>query len=732
MRPLALLFLWSLVGCAESPGVDVPGAAYLPDAGPGADGAAPRADDDAAALPPGSDAAAPPPAGAAATYARLCAACHGPLGEGGAGPALTGLGDRDRATLADRIARTMPPTDPTACEGACADDLAGLILDTFSLDPGTCDAAGALPRRVRLLTRREYASSLRDLFFFDQVECQPARFTFDPGDRQPGTVHVAGSFNGWPGTLAAGGLAMARVDGVYVATADLPAGRHSYKFVLDERDWVPDPDNPLTEPDGFGGHNSIIEVPPCEAPPDPAAFTAGVPPETRPEGFAFETHVASGRVTAVHLEAYLENAERAARAALARGGRWLPCAAADAGCPARFATEVGARVFRRPLTEAEAARYTALARDEGQEAALTALLASPGFLYRSERGVPDGQGRYRLTGHEVAAALSYFLWGTTPDAELLAAAADGRLDTEAGLAAEARRLIADPRAGEALGTFAVQWLGVEALPTAAKSAELAPLFGDDVRQALLDQTRDFVRQVVFDPDDGRFASLLTAAWPVPDARLAALYGAPAGAPAPDGRAGVLGQASVLATYAHSDQSSPIRRGLFVRQKLLCQELPPPPPNAGGVPDVDPRATTRERFRQHTDDPFCRSCHQYIDAVGFGFEGFDAIGRHRTTENGQPIEGGGDMNDLEGLGAGTSAPYADLATLGALLAESEAAPACFATRLRRFALGAREGAADRCAVLALQRRFLASGGDLRDLLLAVVTAPEFTTRVEEAP
>src|SRR5690606_9777345 len=109
-------------------------------------------------------------------------------------------------------------------------------------------------------------------------------------------------------------------------------------------------------------------------------------------------------------------------------------------------------------------------------------------------------------------------------------------------------------------------------------------------------------------------------------------------PWPDGaRAGLLGHASVLASYAHSDQSSPILRGLFVRQTLLCQSVGSPPPNAGGVPEVDPSATTRERFRQHTDDDFCRSCHQYIDGVGFGFERFDALGRLRETENGHPID-----------------------------------------------------------------------------------------------
>lgn len=121
----------------------------------------------------------------------------------------------------------------------------------------------------------------------------------------------------------------------------------------------------------------------------------------------------------------------------------------------------------------------------------------------------------------------------------------------------------------------------------------------------------------------------------------------------------------------------------MRRQLLCEELPPPPPNAGGVPQVDPKATTRERFRQHTSVAFCKSCHQYIDDLGFGFERFDAVGKWRDAENGQPIDGIGDLNDREALGSLSHAPYSSLKELGTMLAESDRARSCLSAR--RFAM-----------------------------------------------
>jgi hypothetical protein len=247
---------------------------------------------------------------------------------------------------------------------------------------------------------------------------------------------------------------------------------------------------------------------------------------------------------------------------------------------------------------------------------------------------------------------------------------------------------------------------------------------------MLEETRRFVTHVML--ADGRPGELFAADYSFLDPTLAAFYGVAAAGdpsmttPLPDTRAGLLGHASVLGTYAHSDQSSPIRRGLFVRRNLLCQEFGPPPPNAGGVPEVDPNATTRERFRQHSDDDFCRACHQYIDELGFGFERFDALGGYREQENGMPVEPGGDMNDLEGLGTNTHAPYADLRALGAQLAAAESPRACLSRQFFRYSRGQHEAGADQCAVEALTTT-LTETDDVREMIVAALTSPGFLRR-----
>jgi hypothetical protein len=183
----------------------------------------------------------------------------------------------------------------------------------------------------------------------------------------------------------------------------------------------------------------------------------------------------------------------------------------------------------------------------------------------------------------------------------------------------------------------------------------------------------------------------------------------------------------MASYSHSDQSSPIRRGLFVRETLLCHEFGAPPANAGGVPDIDPNATTRERFAQHTADPACFSCHQYIDDVGFGFERFDAIGKYRETESGKSIDASGNMNDVNGLGSGTDALYASLPELAAIVAESRSAKACFATQVHRFATGRTESVGDLCALRTIEKAFEASDWDMRELVVNVMASDGFRIR-----
>jgi hypothetical protein len=408
-------------------------------------------------------------------------------------------------------------------------------------------------------------------------------------------------------------------------------------------------------------------------------------------------------------------------------------------CAERLTSTFGRRAFRRPLTEAETARYRSLVTAApsvavGVARAVRAMLVSPSLLYRSEMGEAQPDGTWRLTPWETAAALSYTFWGTTPDDALLNAAAAGTLRSNADIEREARRLLADPRAREQVVTFAMQWLGVESVATAPRNGMLVPEFTDVVRAAMLEETRRFIAHTVFDGTH-QLAELFMSTESFVNEPLARFYGV-AGvtgdtfrrAPVPAERAGgVLGHGSVLTRYAHSDQGSPILRGVFVRQALLCQEFPPPPPNAGGVPDVDPRATTRERFRQHTNNASCATCHQHIDGIGFGFEHFDAVGRVRATENGMPIDHAGALTDVEGLGTGSRVAFNSVAELGRALASSEAAGLCAARQWFRFARGARDTALDRCAVRTMLRHARDRGGDLRELLLSVALSPDFTTR-----
>jgi hypothetical protein len=315
------------------------------------------------------------------------------------------------------------------------------------------------------------------------------------------------------------------------------------------------------------------------------------------------------------------------------------------------------------------------------------MLASPSFLYRSELGVERDDGLYELQGYELASTLSFFLWGMGPDAELLAAAGSGELDTPEGLRDQARRMLEDPRATAQQEAFAVQWLGVGNLATMTKNAD----FGHDDRRALLAEASSFVAH----------AETVDELLSSPDAY--------------PGEAGVLGLGAVLAATAHSDQTSPIRRGLFVREQLLCEDLGTPPADAGGVPDVDPNASTRERFEQHSNDPACSSCHQFIDPVGFGFEHWDEVGQWRDMDGEHEIDVTGALVSMDD---GSSQPFEGIAELGELLADTPKAEACYAEKTLSLAVGD--------TVPGCVGEELATN-DLDALMLAIVTSDTFRIR-----
>lgn len=683
----------------------------------------------------------------AVLYARQCAICHGKSGEGTSGPPLRG-NKRGRDDLIALIDATMPKGDPGRCKGQCAADVADYILAGFTAPALQCGEAGAVSsRRLRLLTRREYLATVSDLVAPQSgppAPCDRYTFTYDPRGRTLNTVHVAGNFNNWPSTVAGGGWRM-NYDGarkVWSVEHTLAPGTYAYKFVLNESEWVQDPANPVGTPDGFGGQNSVLTLR-CSDAGSRLAYdpTTNFPPETRPENFAYDDNADARVVTPVHVTEYLKSAQQLAKTALDNLGTILPNCdfnANKADCADRFVRNFGLRAFRRPLTDTEINRYKALllnqtAWKDGVSLAVQSFLVSSSFLYRSELGEMQQDGTYRLSAYETASALSYLFWGTMPDQALFDAAANGELLTAAGVEKHARRLLADARSRDMVGLFALQWLGVEGVGGANKNNSLYPGWTDDVRKSMGEETRRFVAELV--AGGATFDQLFTADYSYLNQSLASLYGAPAvnstalvKSAVPDARkAGVLAHGSVMASYAYPDQTSPVRRGLFVRRNLLCQEFPPPLPNAGSVPTVNPNSTTRERFHQHTQNPVCAACHNYIDPVGFGFERFDAIGRTRDTENGRPVDSTADMNDLEGLGSGTHASFASPVELGKMLAQSPSARECFTRQVYRFARGAVDGPADLCALAAISNQFQASGWKLPDLLLAVAKSPDFVRR-----
>lgn len=622
------------------------------------------------------------------------------------------------------------------------------------------------------------------------ADCHHVVFRFDPAGNGAGAnrMHVAGSFNNWPAQYNQG-LAMQydAAAGIWQAETTLDNGEYQYKFVIDENQWIEDPTASSFISDGFGGRNSVLRIN-CPAQndggvnsgansganngannadnnagpnaglnadfavlrADPARF---LPPDGKPARFPFASFSAGGLVTSLHIEEYLHAAEVLTESIDVMA--LVPCQPQnnnnnnngnnDANCADQFLQTWGRRTFRRPLTDAERNQYrTALLAEanaknsfaDGVRLVMQAMLISPTFLYRAEIGDrpdlvqnPDALQGSNLDGYERAAALSFFLTGTTPDDNLLDQAAQGLLNTDAGMRTAAASLLAQSNSSEALGTFAAQWLDVERVLTVDKNTNFAQILTDVLRQDLLDETKaDFVRAVL----SGSFDDLWTSQQTYASRAVASFYGVDTGGQPyalvdlPPERSGVLGHASFLASQAHSDQTNPVRRGLWVRERLLCQHLGTPPANAGAIPDVDPNATTRERFRQHSSDPSCYACHQYIDSVGFGFEEFDAVGRYRTSENGLSIDHSGDMNDLAFLGSNTHAPFSSSRELGALLQQSNAPKACFVQQVARYAQGRELELLDACALTSATTRFFQTGS-MREVLLDVVTAPAFTQR-----
>jgi hypothetical protein len=423
-------------------------------------------------------------------------------------------------------------------------------------------------------------------------------------------------------------------------------------------------------------------------------------------------------------------------------GNQVACAGDETACARSFVESFGKRAFRRPVDKLEAddlmALYAKLRTDpemmydfKGALGVLVeAILQSPGFLYRWERGLSapllDGK-LVKYDDYEIASRLSYFLWSSMPDDTLLAAADANQLTTPDQIAAQAERLLADPRADLALGDFTSQWLELAPLPALVKDTGVFPAFTPELRLAMQQETLAFTRDVVRGAAP-TFTSLLTASYTIAQPALAQYYGVNADSSghadlSGTGRLGLLTQASIMAVKGNSYRTSPVRRGKFVMNRMLCSSVPPPPPNV--VPDLpppDPTKSLREQMAEHRTNPTCASCHDTMDTLGFAFEHFDGAGKFRNLDGTQAIDTSGSVN-LDGA----SVTFKDAADLARLLAGSAEAQHCFTRQWLRYALDRFEQDADGAAAKYLEDDYPKAGLDTRKLIVDVTRTLPFSHR-----
>jgi len=459
------------------------------------------------------------------------------------------------------------------------------------------------------------------------------------------------------------------------------------------------------------------------------------------EALGFNNNAANLVTSSALVEKYMLAAEAIAARATVAIDTLVPCDAVTLGadvCAAQFIQDFGQRAFRRPLTAEESTLFleqfdAGLAAGDyatGIQMVIETALQSPAFLYRVEFGVPAnaGESAVRLSSWETASRLSYLLWGSMPDATLFAAAAANELSTVEQIASQARRLLDDPRAHDAVANFHQQWLDYDRIANVGKDVTLFPEWSANIGALMREETSRFLDNAAF---AGDFTSLLTSPSTFLNAELAAFYGAagPTGTAFesvsldPGQRAGVLTLGTLLTVNAHSNQTSPVHRGLLVRERFLCDAVPPPPPDVMvQAPDPDPNSTARQRFAQHSADPACGGCHSLMDALGFGFENFDAVGRYRAEENGVAIDASGTLSntDIDG-------PFNGVADLASKLAQSQDAKDCYVKQWFRFGYGRGETVGDSCSLATLTDRFAASEGNIKELLVALTQTDAFLYR-----
>ncbi len=428
----------------------------------------------------------------------------------------------------------------------------------------------------------------------------------------------------------------------------------------------------------------------------------------------------------------------------------IPCKpvdakAADDACARTFLAKAGLHLYRRPLTDEEldlrvgaAAEATKILGDfyQGLALSLGGMLSSSQFLFRHEKAEPDpnNPGQYRLDAYSKAERLSFFLWNTSPDTELLRAAESGALHTEKGLMAQANRLLASSRVEDGVRAFFEDMLHFDRFATFSKDPAIYPKFTNDVSVAAREQTLRTIVRVLLE-ENGDYRDLFTTRETFLNPLLGSVYGVPVpkttanGAPDPwvaytysedDPRAaGILMHASFTALHSHPGRTSPTLRGKAIREILMCQHVPDPPGAVEFtvVQDTDNPVykTARTRLEAHATEPMCTGCHKITDPMGLAMENFDSAAGFRTTENDEVIDTSGSLDGKN---------FANAVELGQVLHDHPAISNCIVDRVYSYAAGREPTKGEDDWMKYLKNEFVTKGHHFPDLMRDIVTSDAF--------
>ena len=468
------------------------------------------------------------------------------------------------------------------------------------------------------------------------------------------------------------------------------------------------------------------------------------PPENLDEGFDVIGEALT--IQPLHLELMENAASDLSNELLSRPvgdpyrQRILTCGAwTDSICVSTIISTLAERAWRRPVDPDEVAPIVGLigqggSPEEGLSLALQAVLLSPHFLYRVEIDPdPTSSTPHPVSPYELASRLSYLLWSSMPDDALFEAAAMGALETDEQILAQLERMLADAKSEGFVSHFAGQWLNLRRVEQVSPDYDTFPQFDAELSTAMRTESETFFRAIL--DTDVPLSELLTAPFTFVNARLAEHYGidgqfgeqfqqvSTAGTP----RAGLLTQGSFLALTSNPTRTSPVKRGKWVLDQLLCEGPPPPPPGVETDLEAvgDGELTTRERLELHRVQPSCAGCHRMMDPIGLSFENFDAVGTFRTEDSGGAIDASGMLP----VGQETVA-FQGPAELAQIISEDPRLVSCAVKKLVTYGVGRKIAKSETPLIESIVREAESRGNSLRDILSAVVTSAAFKMRRAE--